>query len=141
MRKFEVRAEENQTKDRFPRSGCGATTARNPDPCPQDRLLNLRLAEEIDEATFASKHTEMRDRLASIKLQLNMLDRSQDETADLAARVFELSQTIRQQWLTADYNAKRRILEIICLNCRLDGATLVPERRKPSRLAGRRARF
>ena len=101
----------------------------------------MRLAEEIDEATFASKHTEMRDRLASIKLQLNMLDRSQDETADLAARVFELSQTIRQQWLTADYNAKRRILEIICLNCRLDGATLVPERRKPSRPAGRRARF
>ena len=90
----------------------------------------MRLAEEIDEATFARKHTEVRDRLASIKLQLNMLDRSQDETADLAARVFELSQTIRQQWLIADYNAKRRILEIICLNCRLDGATLVPERRK-----------
>ena len=66
---------------------------------------------------------------------------AQHETADLAARVFELSQTIRQQWLTADYNAKRRILEIICLNCRLDGATLVPERRKPSRPAGRRARF
>ena len=62
----------------------------------------MRLAEEIDEATFARKHTEMRDRLASIKLQLNMLDRSQDETADLAARVFELSQTIRQQWLTAE---------------------------------------
>ena len=53
------------------------------------------------------------------------------ETADLAARVFELSQTLRQQWLTDDYAAKRRILEIVFLNCRLDGATLVPERRKP----------
>jgi hypothetical protein len=45
--------------------------------------------------------------------------------------VFELSQTLRQNWLTADYSEKRRILEIIWLNCRLDGATLVPTMRKP----------
>ena len=69
--------------------------------------------------------------LASIKLQLDGLDRSHDETAELASKVFELSQTLRQQWLTADYDAKRRILEIVCLNCELDGVTLVPEIRKP----------
>ena len=97
----------------------------------QDRLLNLRLADDIDQETFARKSTEMRDRLASIKLQLDALDRSHDENAELASKVFELSQTLRQQWLTADYAAKRRILEIVCLNCRLDGATLVPEMRKP----------
>jgi len=97
----------------------------------QDRLLNMRLAEEIDEATFARKHTEMRDRLSSIKLQLDVLDRSHDETADLAAKVFELSQTLKQQWLTADYAAKRRLLEIVFLNCRLDDVTLVPTIRKP----------
>jgi hypothetical protein len=45
--------------------------------------------------------------------------------------VFELSQTLRQKWLPADYDAKRRILEIVCLNCKLDGVTLVPEIRKP----------
>jgi len=74
----------------------------------------------------------MRDRLASIKLQLDVLDRSHDETAELAAKVFELLQTLRQQWLiTADYAAKRRILEIVCLNCSLDGATLVAKMRKP----------
>ena len=97
----------------------------------QDRLLNMRLADEIDEATFARKHTEMRDRLASIKLQLDVLDRSHDETAELAAKVFELSQTLRSQWLTADYAAKRRILEIVFLNCRLEDTTLVPTMRKP----------
>ena len=74
----------------------------------------------------------MRDRLASIKLQLDVLDRSHDETADLAAKVFELSQTLKQQWLTADYAAKRRLLEIVFLNCRLDDVTLVPTMRKPS---------
>ena len=97
----------------------------------QDRLLNLRLAEDIDQETFARKHTEIRDRLASIKLQLDVLDRSHDETAELASKVFELSQTLRQQWLTADYAAKRRILEIVFLNCRLDDVTLVPTMRKP----------
>ena len=89
------------------------------------------MAEDIDQDTFARKHTEMRDRLASIKLQLDVLDRSHDETAELAAKVFELSQTLRSQWLTADYAAKRRILEIVFLNCRLEDANLAPTMRKP----------
>ena len=97
----------------------------------QDRLLNMRLADDIDQELFAKKHTELRDRLASIKLQLDVLDRSHDETAELAAKVFELSQTLKQQWLTADYVTKRRLLEIVCLNCVLDGVTLCPEMRKP----------
>ncbi len=97
----------------------------------QDRLLNMRLSEDIDQETFARKHTEMRDRLASVKLQLDVLDRSHDEMAELASKVFELSQTLRQQWLTADYAAKRRILEIVFLNCCLEDATLVPTMRKP----------
>ena len=97
----------------------------------QDRLLNMRLSEDIDQETFARKHTELRDRLASIKLQLDVVDRSHDETAELAAKVFGLSQTLRSQWLTADYAAKRRILEIVFLNCELDDVTLVPTMRKP----------
>jgi site-specific DNA recombinase len=97
----------------------------------QDKLLNLRIAEDIDQETFARKSTELRDRLAAIKLQLDVVDRSHDETADLAVKVFELSQTLREQWLTADYAAKRRILEIVLLNCRLDDVNLVPEIRKP----------
>jgi site-specific DNA recombinase len=51
--------------------------------------------------------------------------------ADLAIKAFELSQTLRTQWLSADYAAKRRILEIILSNCTLDGATLCPTIRKP----------
>ena len=97
----------------------------------QDRLLNLRLAEDIDQETFARKSTEIRDRLAAIKLQMDALDRGHDENAELASKVFELSQTLKQQWLTADYAAKRRILEIVFLNCRLDDVTLVPTMRKP----------
>jgi hypothetical protein len=38
---------------------------------------------------------------------------------------------LRSQWFTADYDAKRRILEIVCLNCRLDGVNLVPSIKEP----------
>ena len=54
----------------------------------QDRLLNLRIDGQIDNDTFARKQTELRDRLASIMLQLEALNRSRDENAELASRVF-----------------------------------------------------
>jgi site-specific DNA recombinase len=97
----------------------------------QDRLLNLRLEDQIDQETYARKDTELRDRLGRIRLQIDVLDRSHDETADLAVKVFELSQTLRNQWITGDCDAKRRLLEIVWLNCCLDGEKLVPELRKP----------
>ncbi|MFO1093766.1 MAG: hypothetical protein U0992_10715 [Planctomycetaceae bacterium] len=97
----------------------------------QDRPLKLRLADDIDQEAFARKSNERRDRLASIKLQIDALDRPHNETAALASKVFEHPQTLRQQWLTADYDAKRRILEIVCLNCTLDGVTLAPQISKP----------
>ncbi len=97
----------------------------------QDKLLDLRIREEIDAELFAKKQTDLRDRSAQLKRQLEVLDRSHDEMSDLAVKAFELSQTLREQWLTADYATKRRILEIVCLNCRLDDATLVLEMRKP----------
>jgi len=97
----------------------------------QDRLLDMRLRDELDQDTFATKQTDLRDRLASIKLQRDAVDRSHDETADLASRVFELSQVLTEKWLTADCFEKRRILEIVFLNCTLDDVTLVPTIRKP----------
>ena len=97
----------------------------------QDRLVTMRIDGEIDADIFSRKQVELRDKEAMLKLRLEALDRSHHEQADLAAKVFELSQTLTDKWLTADYAAKRRILEIVCLNFCLDDATLVPEIRKP----------
>jgi site-specific DNA recombinase len=70
---------------------------------------------------------QLRDRLAAIKLQLEALNGSHDGMAELASRCLNS----RKRWLATVYGAKRRILEIDCLNLTLDGATPVAEMRKP----------
>ena len=89
------------------------------------------MLEEIDANTFASKNRELRDRTADLQLKIETCDRGRNEIIHIAVKAFELSQSLREQWLTADYAAKRRLLEIMFLNCTLDGVTLVPEIRKP----------
>ncbi|HEY0981836.1 hypothetical protein [Schlesneria sp.] len=60
-----------------------------------------------------------------------MADRGRHEIIDIAVKPVELSQSLGEKWLTADYAAERRILEILCLNCSLDGVSLVATMRKP----------
>ena len=64
-------------------------------------------------------------------MQIEACDRDRAEYGDLAAKVFELSQSLTEKWLNADVRAKRRLLEIVCLNFSLVDVTLVPEMRKP----------
>lgn len=97
----------------------------------QKQLLNLRMLEEIDADTFASTNRDLRDRTAELQLEVEVCDRGRNEVIDIAVKAFELSQSLREKWFAADYAAKRRILEIICLNWTLDGVSLVPTIRKP----------
>jgi hypothetical protein len=97
----------------------------------QARLLNLRLLEEIDAGTFAAKNTELRDRIAAFSTRLDAADRNREEQADLALRTFELSQSLSEKWLTANFAEKRQMVEIVVLNFSLEGATLVPTINKP----------
>jgi hypothetical protein len=66
-----------------------------------------------------------------LKLEIDVADRGRHEIIDIAVKAFELSQTLRTKWVTADYAAKRRILEIVCLNCTLDDVNLCATMRKP----------
>ena len=77
--------------------------------------------------TFTKMQPELRSRIDNLWLQLDALDRSHAETAELAAKVFELSQALRQHWLTADCAGKRRIREVTVLNRQLDKATPGPQ--------------
>lgn len=93
--------------------------------------LNMRLAQEIDAAEFAALKTEMRDQEARLVLEYESASRTWQEKIDVASDTFELSQNIYDKWLTADYDAKRRILEIVLSDCILKDATLWYQMRKP----------
>lgn len=97
----------------------------------QKRLVNHLLLQEIDPETYAEASTDLRDREAELKLQIEAADRGRHEIIDIAVKAFELSQNLVAQWVAADYAAKRRIVEIICLNWKLDGVSLIATMRKP----------
>jgi DNA invertase Pin-like site-specific DNA recombinase len=97
----------------------------------EERLLQMRLADEITGETYVEKSTGMRDRMAQLKLQVDAADRGIDEKSELAVKAFELSQSLEEKWLTAEAPEKRKILEILCLNLELDGVSLVFTMRKP----------
>jgi site-specific DNA recombinase len=97
----------------------------------QDQLLNLRLLQKIDDQTFAAKHTELRDRIAELTDKVQTSDRDGTKQAELAAKAFELSQSLKEKWLTSETARKRQLLRITCLNWSLVGVTLVPTIRKP----------
>lgn len=122
-----TREDQAHTEQRVAELNRQLTTLRN----QQDRLLNLRLLDEINEQTFAAKNTEMRDRIAEVNLQVQATDQNRQEQAEIAEKVFELSQSLADKWVNADCRAKRHLLGIVCLNFLLDGVSLVPEMRKP----------
>ena len=89
------------------------------------------MLDEIDTEMFASKSRELCDREAELKLEIDVADRGRHEVIDIAVKAFKLAQSLRQRWVTKGYAAKRRILEILCLNCTLDDANLCVTMRKP----------
>lgn len=96
-----------------------------------DRLIDLRVSNEIDAETFGEKQKALKEQEVELRLEIEADDKGRHEMADLAVKAFELSQNLAAKWLEADHAVKRQILEIVCLNFRLEGATLVPEWRKP----------
>ena len=91
----------------------------------------MRLMDEIDQVVFASKQTELRDRIATFKLQIDSVDRSHDEIAELASKVFELSQNLAAKWFTASVPEKRQMLDIEFLNLQFVDVSLCATIRKP----------
>ena len=91
----------------------------------------MRIAADVDQETFARKQTELRDRLASITLQLEAVDRSRSELADVTIKVLEFSRALPEQCPTADYGTERRILEASAPNRGLHDGSLFRQMKKP----------
>jgi site-specific DNA recombinase len=94
-------------------------------------LLDLRIAAEITPDEYAAKRAELHDRQAALRLQLESTDRDDHEVAELAVKAFELSQSLTERWVKADYNAKRTILSIMLESARLNSEKLEFSLRKP----------
>ncbi len=97
----------------------------------RERLLNLRLADEIDRDTFAAKDAELRDQVGHLNMVLEGQARQQSEFSDIVVKTFELSQGLEQRWVMADVAEKREILNILCLNFELGSDGPVFTMRKP----------
>ena len=97
----------------------------------QSRLLNLHIAGTIDSGAFAEKNTELRDLVETLAVEVDSNVLRTADRAERALKVFELSQSIPQTWLTADYSKKRQIIEMVCLNLVLKGASIGVATRKP----------
>ena len=97
----------------------------------RERLLQMRLGDEIDADEYAEQAQRLRDEQARLRRQIEAANRDQEENADVAIKAFELAQHLQNKWIHADYSAKRRLLEIVWLNCQLDGEKLEYSLRKP----------
>jgi site-specific DNA recombinase len=58
---------------------------------------------------------------------------------DIAIKSFELAQRLTSKWVTADYAAKRRILEILCVKWHLGDVSPDPAKKRALRRCHRRA--
>jgi hypothetical protein len=96
-----------------------------------DRELRYQKRRGNRNGEIVTKATELRDRISRLKLQMDVADRNRDENTDLVLKAFELLQTLEGNWLAFSCAKKRMILDIVGLNHRLDGTSLVLETRKP----------
>ncbi len=97
----------------------------------KDKLLDLRLDGELSEAAYRSKQGQLLNSEADLEGLLHNEAQAQTEGGDTAIKVLELSQALKERWLTADQGTKRLLLDLLCLNFTLEGKTLVPELRRP----------
>ncbi|MEK6701065.1 MAG: recombinase family protein [Planctomycetota bacterium] len=94
-------------------------------------LLDLRVDGEVSQDEYAAKRRELHERQTAIRLQLETSDRDDREIAEQAVKTFELSQTLKTRWKTADPAAKRAILDILCESVRLNQRKVLFLARKP----------
>ena len=102
------------------------------------KLLDLRLAEEIDGTLFTRKRDDLQKEKDEVSLRIEAISRQYAENAELVINTFELSQRLKEKWLNADIAEKRQLLNIVGLNFFLDGVTLCPEMRKPFDILAKR---
>ncbi len=97
----------------------------------RDTLLTLRMHGEIEADTFSRKDSELRGLIRRLELQREGQGQQKTEIGEIALKVLELSQQLKEKWFSADIAEKRLILEIVCLNLVFKNGSLEITMRKP----------
>lgn len=71
------------------------------------------VGEEVDQENLARKHTDLRDRLASIKLQFDVLARANAKPGNEWSKRLNSHKPCKNTSENADYATKPPILEIV----------------------------
>ena len=86
--------------------------------------------DKLDGVISAERYEELSRRweveLDQIDRSVARHDRTSHETVDRALRVFELTQDLANTYVSRNPAGRRRILDALCLNIRLDDVNLVP---------------
>ena len=94
------------------------------------RRLDEAYLDKLDGVISAERYEELSRRweveLGQIDRSVARHDRTSHETVDRALRVFELTQDLANTYVSKNPAGRRRILDALCLNIRLEGVSLVP---------------
>ena len=85
----------------------------------------------ISEEMWRSKSAEWRQQRLELRAQVDSLQRSDDLYLDAGVRILELAKRAYSLWLAQPPSEKRNLLDILLLNCTLDGENLHPDCKRP----------
>ncbi len=84
----------------------------------------LNKLDNLDAEMCKRKDQELGSRATYLKVRLEGEERNQSEIGDMAMKLLELSQTLKNKWVIADVAENRAILEIVYSDFTFKDATL-----------------
>jgi site-specific DNA recombinase len=124
----EVRAQRKRDAERFRRE----LTALE---LKEDQLTELLLAGTLDEPAFKKQLQRVREQRTDLAQKLEQAsERLDDAHMETVRSTLELAKRAKLQWATRSALEKRRFLELVVSNPRLDGGTVRYDLRKPFQL-------
>ena len=96
-----------------------------------DAAYEDKLDGKISEEFWERRSAEWRERRLELQAAIESHDKACDTYFDAGVRVLRLAQRAYLLWLAQPQTEKRKLLDILLLNCTFDGGKLRSEYRKP----------
>ena len=89
-----------------------------------DRLIDLRLENEITKDEYEAGKTRLKDRQYELDDLIKMYDRADSEFTDALINLLSLASDAQELWKGSTISKKRELLNFVFANLQLDGAKL-----------------